>query len=162
MSLQTVCLAAILAAALTTPSSAKETVKETLHGQASVIDGDTLEMRGQRIRLFGVDALEGRQLCRRDGKDWRCGQAGANALDRWIAGRNVSCQVSGTDRYQRKIARCFVAADDMQAWLVSNGWALAYRQYSTQYVPFEDQARRAGRGVWTSEFENPADWRKHK
>lgn len=133
---------------------------ETIIGRASVTDGDTIVIREYKIRLFGVDAVEGRQLCDRDGKQWRCGQAAANALDQWIASRNVTCAVTGTDSYQRKIARCYVGDQDMQAWLVSHGWAVAYRHYSTQYVPEEDQARKARRGIWSSEFENPADWRK--
>ena len=49
-------------------------------GVASVIDGDTIEVHGQRIRLHGIDAPESRQLCRLDGKPWQCGKDAANAL----------------------------------------------------------------------------------
>ncbi len=58
-------------------------------GRASVIDGDTLDMQGQRIRLWAVDAPEGRQTCDRAGVTYRCGQEAANALDRYIGGRPV-------------------------------------------------------------------------
>lgn len=133
---------------------------ETIQGRASVTDGDTLVIREYKIRLFGIDAVEGRQLCVLDEKQWRCGQAAANALDQWIGSLNVTCTVTGTDRYKRKIARCYLGDKDMQAWLVTQGWAVAYRQYSHQYVPYENNARQAKRGIWASQFENPADWRK--
>lgn len=135
---------------------------ETIVGRASVTDGDTIVIREHKIRLFGIDAVEGRQECTLNGKAWRCGQAAANALDQWIDSRNVTCSVTGTDRYQRKIARCYVGDKDMQAWLVAQGWAVAYRSYSQQYIPYENEARLAKRGIWASEFEKPADWRKAK
>ncbi len=74
-------------------------------GTASVIDGDTLEIHGQRIRLHGIDALESRQLCRLDGKLWQCGKDAANALADKIARRPVTCENLGRDRYKRTIAR---------------------------------------------------------
>ncbi len=88
-------------------------------GVASVIDGNTIEVRGQRIRLHGIDAPESRQLCRRDGKPWQC------ALAEKIARRPVTCEDLGRDRYKRIIARCTVAGDDLGEWLVANGWAVA-------------------------------------
>ncbi len=94
-------------------------------GVASVIDGDTIEVHGQRIRLHGIDAPESRQLCRRDGKPWQCGKDPANALADKIARRPVTCEDLGRDRYERIIARCAVAGEDLGAWMVANGLALA-------------------------------------
>ncbi len=94
-------------------------------GIASVIDGDTIEVHGQRIRLHGIDAPESRQLCRLDGKPWQCGKAAANALAGKIDRRPVTCEDLGRDRYKRIIARCAVAGEDMGAWMVANGLALA-------------------------------------
>ncbi len=85
-------------------------------GVASVIDGDTIEVHGQRIRLRGIDALESRQLCRLDGKPWQCGKDAANALADKIARRSVTCEDLGRDRYDRMIARCTVAGDDLGEW----------------------------------------------
>ncbi len=74
-------------------------------GSASVIDGDTIELHGQRIRLHGIDAPESRQLCRRDGKPWQCGKDAANALADKIDRRPVTCEDLGRDRYKRVIGR---------------------------------------------------------
>src|SRR5215468_7037442 len=91
-------------------------------GQASVIDGDTLEIHGTRIRLWGVDAPEASQLCRDDdGKHFRCGAKAANDLDAFIADRPVTCVEVGQDRYGRSVGVCAVENIDLADWLVRNG-----------------------------------------
>ncbi len=87
-------------------------------GTASVIDGDTIEVHGQRIRLHGIDAPESRQLCRSDGKPWQCGKDAANALADKIARRPVTCEDLGRDRCKRIIARCTAAGEDIGRWMV--------------------------------------------
>ncbi len=82
-------------------------------GVALVIDGDTLEIHGQRIRFHGIDAPESRQLCRLDGKPWQCGKDAANALADKIARRLVTCEDLGRDRYKRIIGKCTVAGEAM-------------------------------------------------
>ncbi len=77
-----------------------------------MIDGDTIEVHGQRIRLHGIDAPEHQQLCRLDGKSWQCGKDAANALADKIARQPVTCEDLGRDRYKRIIARCTVAGED--------------------------------------------------
>ena len=131
-------------------------------GVASVIDGDTLEIQGQRIRLHGIDAPESRQLCRLDGKSWQCGEVAANALADKIARRSVTCEDLGRDRYKRIIARCTVAGEDLGEWMVAQGWAVAYRRYSLDYVDEEADAQAARRGIWGSEFVKPWGWRRGK
>ncbi len=129
-------------------------------GVASVIDGDTIEVHGQRIRLHGIDAPESRQLCRLDGKPWQCGKDAANALADKIARRPVTCEDLGRDRYKRIIARCTVAGDDLGEWMVANGWAVAYYLYSYEYSRAEHRAKMARRGIWASEFIRPWEWRR--
>ncbi len=124
-------------------------------GTARVIDGDTLEIHGQRIRLHGNDAPESRQLCFIDGKRWQCGKDAANILADRIARRPVTCEDLGRDRYKRIIARCTVAGEDMGAWLVQQGLALAYRRYSVDYVHEEADAQAARRGIWAGELVKP-------
>ncbi len=130
-------------------------------GIPNVIDGDTIEVYGQRIRFHGIDAPESRQLCRLDGKPWQCGKDAANALADKIARRPVTCEDMGRDPYKRIIARCTVAGEDIESWMVSQGWALTYRRYSLDYVD-EEAARAARCGIWASEFEKPWKWRRGK
>ena len=131
-------------------------------GIPNVIDGDTIEVHGQRIRLHGVDAPESRQHCRLDGKSWQCGKVAANALAEKIARRPVTCEDLGRDRYERMIGRCTVAGEDLGAWMVSQGLALAYRRYLLDYVDEEADAQAARRGIWAGEFVKPWEWRRGK
>ena len=86
-------------------------------GTASVIDGDTIEVHGRRIRLHGIDAPESRHLCRLDGKPWQCGKDAANALADKIARRPVTCENLGRDRYKRIIGRCTVGGEYLGEWI---------------------------------------------
>ena len=139
-----------------TPATANE-----LNGVASVIDGDTVEIRGTRIRLHGIDAPESRQLCTRPpGQSWRCGQQAALALSDRIGRRSVICVARDTDRYGRTIAVCSQGGVDLNAWMVAEGWAVAYRQYSRDYVLADTEARSAGRNIWSGTFVMPWDWRR--
>lgn len=154
-------LAICVLAAACTPAASRDT---DLTGRASVIDGDTLELRGQRIRLWGVDAFESRQLCRSSAGDYRCGQLAANALDDHLADQLVSCQPVGRPdrygRYGRTVARCSANGQDLGGWLVRNGHALDYPRYSNgRYARDENQARVARRGAWAGDFEPPWLWR---
>ena len=136
-------------------------VLSTTTGTASVIDADTLEIRGERIRLVGVDAPESGQKCMSPDKKFvRCGTTSANALDKWIDRKPVTCEIEGKDRYGRSLGQCKVRGQNMQEWLVANGYAVAYRSYSTAYVPAELKARKAKAGMWAGQFVMPWDWRQ--
>ena len=134
-------------------------------GKPRVIDGDTLEIAGDRIRLHGIDAPESGQTCTADGKLWHCGMEAASALAFKIARGWVTCQGGDRDRYGRVIAICYaggVGGPELNAWLVSEGWALAYRRYSLDYVDEEAVAQEAHRGIWRGEFVPPWEWRRGK
>lgn len=128
-----------------------------LAGQASVIDGDTLEIRGERIRLWGIDTPESTQLCRADdSRLYRCGAKAANELDAFIAGRPVFCTPLSRDQYGRTVAFCSVNGIDLGEWLVRNGLALDWPQYSKgRYAAVQREADRAGRGVWAGSYVAP-------
>ena len=124
---------------------------EELRGKASVIDGDTIEIRGERIRLHAIDSPEGRQRCTKGGKEWRCGTEAARALDAFIDGTTVSCEPRDRDRYGRIVAVCRVRKTDLGEWMVRQGWALAYRRYGSDYIAAEETARADKAGVWAGE-----------
>ena len=128
-------------------------------GQARVVDGDTLDAGGQRIRLHGIDAPESHQACTVEGRSWNCGEEATAALVSLTAGHEVRCQERDRDRYGRIVAVCFVGSTDLNAEMVRKGWALAYRQYALDYVADEDRARQARAGIWRGEFTPPWEWR---
>ena len=149
---------AIFLFALTPPVCA-----ETISGTASVIDGDTIEIHGQRIRLHAIDAIESRQRCYlAGGKAWNCGKDAAFAFADRIGRAPVSCDVRDIDRYGRLVAVCSQGGEDLNAWMVANGWAVAYRRYGRDYVKHENRARTAGLGIWASKFMMPWDWRRQQ
>jgi len=130
---------------------------DDLTGQASIIDGDTLEIHGTRIRLWGVDAPESSQLCRgEDSLQYRCGAQAANDLDAFIARRPVSCLPISLDRYGRTVATCFVGGVDVGDWLVRNGLAFDWPEYSKRkYDATQREAEEAGRGIWKGSYVEP-------
>src|ERR1700738_1069821 len=111
--------------------SAQDVLADDLTGQASIIDGDTLEVRGTRVRLWGIDAPESDQLCRNQGSEhYRCGQKAANDLDAFIEHRPVECVEVDRDQYKRAVAVCTVAGVDLAEWLVKNGGAVDWAHKS--------------------------------
>ena len=135
-------------------------VEPELSGRVRVVDGDTLELGAHRIRLHGVDAPESAQTCRTGATRWPCGERATRALAERIGGRAVACEKKDQDRYGRIVALCRLGAEDLNAWLVARGWALAYRRYSTDYVDEETAASAARRGIWRGDFVPPWDWRR--
>ena len=131
-----------------------------ISGVASVTDGDTLRIGPARIRLHGIDAPESAQSCSAGGKTWACGEAATRALRERIGRRPVECAERDRDRYGRIVAVCRVAGADVNAWMVEQGWAVAYRKYSTDYVSHETAAKRARRGLWRGHFIVPSRWRR--
>ncbi len=140
-------------------------------GPACGTDGDTLVVNGKRqrtrcvggtrVRLFGIDAPELKQTCKHPGRgDFLCGLAAATFLLEHVRGGTVECRGNSEDRYGRLIAICFVGGKDLNAMMVGEGWALAYRDYSDKYVPQENAAREASKGIWAMEFVPPWEWRR--
>uniref|UniRef100_UPI00168BFE1F thermonuclease family protein n=1 Tax=Brevundimonas diminuta TaxID=293 RepID=UPI00168BFE1F len=125
-----------------------------------VVDGDTLTIDGERIRLWGVNAPEQDQTCRRHGQDYRCGEGARQALREWIGQSAVSCVEVEKDQYGCRVARCAVDGQDIGAWMVSQGLALDYRRYSAGvYARDEASARAAARGLHAGTFEPAWAWR---
>jgi endonuclease YncB( thermonuclease family) len=118
----------------------------TIVGRASVIDGDTLEIHGERIRILDIDAPESGQLCQLEGVNergaWRCGQKAALVLADRIGRQSVICETTKKDRYKRWLARCSVGGVDLAEWLAGHGWAVPYRNCKC-----EGNKRRCGHGA---------------
>lgn len=130
-------------------------------GVATVTDGDTLKIGGVKIRLFGIDAPESRQLCKDvDGQDYRCGQVATLALAERIGRGLVTCDNRGKDRYARLISVCVLDGVDLNGWMVSLGHAVAYRRYANDYINEEETAKLYGRGIWQGRFVVPEKWRR--
>jgi endonuclease YncB( thermonuclease family) len=133
---------------------------EDLSGVARIVDGDTIALGETRIRLQGIDAPESDQVCLDShGARWTCGIEARDRLSEYIVGHAIDCTPNGQDRYQRILAVCRLGAEDLNGWMVRQGWALAFVKYSSAYVREEESARGALRGMWSGAFIAPWDWR---
>ena len=131
-----------------------------LSGVPSVVDGDTLAIGATKVRLEGIDAPETDQIClNANGVRRTCGIDVRDQLAVHIGGRAVICSPNGTDAYKRTLAICSLGGEDLNAWMVQQGWALAYVRYSSAYRKVEDDARTHQRGLWRGAFIAPWDWR---
>ncbi len=134
-----------------------------LGGTAKVMDGDSLMVAGTEVRLYGIDAPEGRQVCTdKTGSPYQCGRRAARALRRLIAGREVTCAVETLDRYGRSVSVCEAGGVNLNLEMVASGWAVAYRSHAHDFSDAEDAARAARKGLWEGLFDRPSDWRKTK
>jgi len=132
-------------------------------GKPRIIDGDTVEIAGERIRLNGIDTPETNQSCLDNtGKRWRCGREATLALTAIVGDQAVTCKGGERDKYKRLIAICFAGTKDLNAEMVRQGWAPAYRKYSTAYVVEEASAKAQKLGLWRGQFVAPWDWRRGK
>ena len=119
-----------------------------LTGIPRIVDGDTLAIGATKIRLEGIDAPETDQVCLNgSGSRWACGIEARDRLVAHVAGREISCTSDGIDVYNRTLARCSLAGEDLNNWMVQEGWALAYVRYSMVYVQAEADPRTHQRGV---------------
>jgi endonuclease YncB( thermonuclease family) len=153
-----------LAIVIASPTGAAQKRSQAMIlGSAVVTDGDTVRIGDTRIRLFGVDAPEGKQSCLREGLSWLCGQESAKYLRKIVAGQPLSCEVRDRDRYGRTVAICRLPdGRDIGAEMVSGGMALAYRQYGgSMYDGAEAEAKKFARGLWAGVFQSPWEWRRN-
>ena len=126
---------------------------ETVVGSARVVDGDTLDIGGNRVRLYGIDAPEAGQVH---------GQAAVTALASLASGKEVHCRGTERDAYDRLLATCRVGDLELNAEMVSSGHAWAFARYSSVYVGLEQQARSAQRGLWNGAPEAPWTFREKR
>ena len=132
-------------------------------GNMIAVDGDSLRPKagGEDIRLHGIDAPELNQSCQdAGGQNYPCGRRARDHLRKLVAGRQVDCRTRDVDRYGRTVAVCTAGETDLNRQMVSDGWALAYRQHEHRYVRDEVAAQAARRGIWQGTFDRPELWRR--
>ena len=132
-----------------------------ISGFAVVTDGDTIKILNNKIRLYGIDAPEKKQNCTKNAKEYNCGIVATEALISKISRNVVKCSIQkNKDRYNRFIGVCFVDQENLNKWMVRNGYAIAYRRYSKDYILDEVSAKKNKLGLWSGVFLNPEKWRK--
>ncbi len=140
-----------------------------ISGFAKVVDGDTIKINSKKIRLYGIDAPEKKQKCKKTyltisfmsfTKDYMCGEVSTQKLIKKINKQKLNCNILDVDRYKRLIGECFKRNINLNSWMVSNGYAVAYRKYSKKYVSDEINAKNNKLGIWQGKFEMPWDYRR--
>lgn len=126
-------------------------------GHPRLVDGDSFTLNGHKVRMVGIDAPEGQQMCQRQGKDWPCGREATTALSRMIAGRAILCRSEGRDKHQRILGTCQVGGKNLNQAMVEQGHAVSFGR---RYAGEERAAKAAKRGLWSGTFERPQDWRR--
>lgn len=129
------------------------------NGTVRVIDADTIDVGGTRVRLFGIDAPEMGQPCAADGRQWDCGAWTRDAVRNRYEGAFASCEARDTDRYGRIVAQCRVDGEDMGQAIVYSGLAWAFRRYADTYDLDEKAAAIAERGLWAVDVQMPSEFR---
>ena len=124
-----------------------------------VIDGDTIVLKGEKIRFSGIDTPELKQTCLKDDQEVRCGVVAKMLLIKKIGDATVECISEGKDTYKRTLAECFVNGESLSKFLVRSGYAFAYRKYSTKFIQDEEFAKTNKLGMWSMMFQYPWDYR---
>ena len=145
-----------------------EEIKE-ITGYAKIIDGDTIKISSKKIRLHGIDAPEKKQTCKKSyliignlsfTKNYLCGEVSTKKLIKKTNNHIIKCKIKDVDRYSRFIGECYKRNENLNSWLVSNGYAVAYRKYSKKYISDEINAKNDKLGVWQGKFEMPWNFRR--
>ena len=136
--------------------------EKIIEGKAKIIDGDTIHIEKNKIRLHGIDAPEIDQTCTIKNKMWHWGLESSAALKKLVLDNNISCVVSDIDKYKRYIAECFINNKNINKFMVRNGWAIAYQYYSLDFVEDENLAKKDKIGLWQGKFQEPYLYRKTK
>lgn len=134
-----------------------------MYGHPQVLSGSILVLNGIKIRLFGIEAPEPGQTCENKyGNSYLCGKESIIWMRNWLNQKDVSCRILSKVQNGRTIGTCFSddGKYDVAAAIVNAGWAVAYTEHTQIYVPYEQDAAMARRGLWAGQFYKPWDWRK--
>jgi endonuclease YncB( thermonuclease family) len=128
--------------------------------EIQVIDGDTIHVGKLKYRFFGIDAPEIKQICEKDNTKIQCGVIAKSVLKNKIADKIPECIVKDKDRYQRLVAECFIGKESLSRFMVREGYAVAYSQYSKDFIEDEKYAKENKLGIWSMNFQIPSEYRK--
>ncbi len=143
-----------------------------IYGVPKIIDGDTVHINSKKIRLKGIDAPEMKQQCKKTflkihllinlefKKNYSCGVSSKTKLVKKIKNSKINCISTTRDRYKRYLATCYKNKINLNKWMVRNGYAVAYKRYSEDYVRDENYAKENKLGMWKGSFTRPEKWRK--
>ena len=126
-------------------------------------DGDSFIMRGQKVRLWGIDAPEYYQNCLDAlGKEYPCGKHTRQFFEDLARGRSVLCDIMpAAKRESRIVAKCSLGEADLGSQMVSSGHAIDYTYFSDGFYNSEERAAKSGqKGIWQGAFTEPYQWRK--
>ena len=140
----------ILVVSLAWPAVAQEH-----SGIPRVVDGNTIIINFQIIRLHGIEAPNAEQLCEIDGESWLCGWEATNALAHIVGRHWVSCRQNRLNEGGVVDATCFAGnVLNINAWMVRNGWATAQNETNTRFLQLEILARQEQIGIWRTKYKN--------
>ncbi|NDG68236.1 MAG: thermonuclease family protein, partial [Proteobacteria bacterium] len=122
-----------------------------------VVDGDTIHIGNLKYRFFGIDAPEKKQICEKDNIKIQCGVIAKNVLKNKIGDKIPECIVKDKDRYQRLVAECFIGKESLSRFMVREGYAVAYTQYSKDFIEDEKYAKDNKLGIWSMNFQLPSE-----
>ena len=132
-----------------------------------VVDGDTIDLNGEKIRFSGIDAPESNykgkeQTCLINETIIKCGKLSKEFLIKKIGTNKVTCKrEEKPDQYNRILAECFVNGESLSKILVKNGYAFDYARYSKKkYAQDQEYAKTNKLGLWSMTFDFPWDFRK--
>ena len=125
-----------------------------------VIDGDTIHIGKHKYRFFGIDAPETKQICEKDNIKIQCGVIAKNVLKNKITNKIPECVVKDKDRYQRLVAECITGKESLSRFMVREGYAVAYTQYSKDFIEDEKYAKENKLGIWSMNFQTPSEYRR--
>tara|TARA_B100000029_G_scaffold117047_2_gene110086 strand:- start:411 stop:890 length:480 start_codon:yes stop_codon:yes gene_type:complete len=128
--------------------------------EIKIIDGDTINLNGEKIRFSGIDSPEINQKCNNNAEVIECGIRARELLINIIGNNKIECVREGKDQYNRTLAECFVNNQSLSKYLVREGYAFAYRRYSKKFIDDENFAKNKKIGMWSMNFEYPWDYRK--
>ncbi|MTI00686.1 thermonuclease family protein [Roseibium sp. RKSG952] len=145
-----ICLAFVLAFPVAAFSA------DRIEGRVHVVDADTWDVGGVRVRLHGIDAPELDQSCKdAQGQNWSCGAWATQQVKERFEGKTAACVPRDRDRYDRVVARCNVRGTDVAQVMVLEGLAFAYRKYSNDYVAAETKAVASNQGLHAGQVQVP-------